>query len=167
MAKRDLAAGEVVDELGGYLVYGEAEAAAETAKAGHLPIGVAVGATLLRRASPRTRCSPTPTSSCPAGRLVDRYRAEQDALFAARLRRRLSGRLTAMARIRFAIVGTGYVADNYMFSARQYPDTVEIVRAFDIVPAHAARFRADLGHPDGRRAARPSSTASPATWCST
>ena len=31
VAKRDLAAGEVVDELGGYLVYGEAEAAAETA----------------------------------------------------------------------------------------------------------------------------------------
>jgi predicted dehydrogenase len=47
-----------------------------------------------------------------------------------------------MARLRFGIVGTGYVADNYMFSARQYPETVEIVRAFDIVPAHAERFRA-------------------------
>ena len=49
-----------------------------------------------------------------------------------------------MARIRFAIVGTGYVADNYMFSLRQYPD-LEVVRAFDIVPAHAARFRATWG----------------------
>ena len=44
VAKRDLKAGEVIDELGGYLVYGEAEAAAETARGGHLPIGVAVGA---------------------------------------------------------------------------------------------------------------------------
>jgi predicted dehydrogenase len=49
-----------------------------------------------------------------------------------------------MARIRFAIVGTGYVADNYMFSLRQYPEA-EVVRAFDIVPAHAARFRATWG----------------------
>ena len=32
VAKRDLKAGEVIDELGGYLVYGEAEAAAETAR---------------------------------------------------------------------------------------------------------------------------------------
>ena len=31
--------------------------------------------------SPRTRCSPTPTWSCPEGRLVDKLRAEQAALF--------------------------------------------------------------------------------------
>ena len=49
VAKRDLKAGEVIDELGGYLVYGEAEAAAETARGGHLPIGVAVGARLQAR----------------------------------------------------------------------------------------------------------------------
>jgi predicted dehydrogenase len=47
-------------------------------------------------------------------------------------------------RIRLAIVGCGYVADNYLFSSRQHPD-VEIVRAFDIVPAHDARFRAAWG----------------------
>ncbi len=49
-------------------------------------------------------------------------------------------------RIRFGIIGCGYVADNYMFAARQYPN-VEIVRAFDIVPAHASRFAAHWGVP--------------------
>jgi predicted homoserine dehydrogenase-like protein len=82
VAKRDLAAGEVVDELGGYLVYGEAEAAAETAKAGHLPIGVAVGTTL-KRAVPKDRVLTYADVELPAGRLVDRYRAEQAALFAS------------------------------------------------------------------------------------
>ena len=74
LAKRDLKAGEVVDEPGGYLVYGEAEAAKETAGGGHLPIGVrsapSSGAT-----SPRTRCS------AAGGRLVDKFRAEQAAFF--------------------------------------------------------------------------------------
>lgn len=49
-------------------------------------------------------------------------------------------------KIRFAIVGCGYVADNYMFAARQYPH-VELVCAFDIVPAHARRFTAQWGIP--------------------
>jgi predicted homoserine dehydrogenase-like protein len=80
VAKRDLAAGEVVDELGGYLVYGEAEAAAETARAGNLPIGVAVGAKLVR-AVPKDRVLTYADVELPAGRLVDRYRAEQAALF--------------------------------------------------------------------------------------
>ena len=81
VAKRDLMPGEVVDALGGYLVYGEAEAAAATAKAGHLPIGVAVGARL-RRAVPKDAVLAYADVELPAGRLVDRYRAEQDALFA-------------------------------------------------------------------------------------
>ena len=49
-----------------------------------------------------------------------------------------------MAKIRFGLVGCGYVADNYMFSLRQYP-AAQVVRAFDIAPAHAARFRACWG----------------------
>jgi predicted homoserine dehydrogenase-like protein len=81
VAKRDLAAGEVVDELGGYLVYGEAEAAADTAKAGHLPIGVAVGAKLTR-AVPKDAVLTYADVELPAGRLVDTLRAEQAALFA-------------------------------------------------------------------------------------
>ena len=148
VAKRDLKAGEVIDELGGYLAYGECEDAAETAKTATCR-SASPSARSSSATSPRTPSSPTTTSSSRAGRLVDRYRAEQDALFAAPAPAPVGLRGPTMARIRFAIVGTGYVADNYMFSARQYPETVEIVRAFDIVPAHAERFRQDLGHPDG------------------
>ena len=54
LAKRDLAAGEEIDELGGYTVYGEAETAEVTARERLLPIGAAVGARL-RRAIRRTR----------------------------------------------------------------------------------------------------------------
>ena len=80
VAKRDLKAGEVVDELGGYLVYGEAEAAAETARGGHLPIGVAVGAKLTRDVA-RDAVLTYADVELPAGRLVDRLRAEQAELF--------------------------------------------------------------------------------------
>ena len=48
IAKRDLKAGETIDVLGGYTVYGEAETAAITARDGLLPIGVAVGCKLRR-----------------------------------------------------------------------------------------------------------------------
>jgi predicted homoserine dehydrogenase-like protein len=80
VAKRDLKAGETVDELGGFLVYGEAEAAADTAKAGHLPMGVAVGARL-RRDVPKDRVLAYADVDLPEGRLVDSLRAEQAALF--------------------------------------------------------------------------------------
>ena len=63
LAKRDLKAGEVIDELGGYLVYGEAEAAEETARAGTCP-SASRSAPSSGATSPRTRCSPTPTWSC-------------------------------------------------------------------------------------------------------
>ena len=43
--------------------------------------------------------------------------------------------------VRFAIIGCGYVADFYMQTIVNYPH-VEVVRAFDIEPAHAARFTA-------------------------
>lgn len=80
VAKRDLKAGEVVDELGGYLVYGEAEAAAETARGGHLPIGVAVGAKLLRDVA-KDAVLTYADVELPKGRLVDKLRAEQATLF--------------------------------------------------------------------------------------
>jgi predicted homoserine dehydrogenase-like protein len=82
VAKRDLKAGEVIDELGGYLAYGECEDAGEAARARHLPIGVAAG-TKLRRDLPRDAVLSYDDVELPDGRLVDRYRAEQDALFAA------------------------------------------------------------------------------------
>jgi predicted homoserine dehydrogenase-like protein len=80
LAKRDLAAGEEIDELGGYTVYGEAETAAATAAGGLLPIGVAVGCRL-RHAVPKDRVLTYADVELPAGRLVDRLRAEQAALF--------------------------------------------------------------------------------------
>ncbi len=80
LAKRDLKAGEVIDELGGYLVYGEAEAAEETARGGHLPIGVAVGAKLGRDIA-KDAVLTYADVELPEGRLVDKLRAEQAALF--------------------------------------------------------------------------------------
>ena len=73
-------AGEVMDELGGYLVYGEAEAAAETARGGHLPIGVAVGARLVRDVA-KDAVLTYADVALPEGRLVDRLRAEQAEIF--------------------------------------------------------------------------------------
>lgn len=58
----------------------------------------------------------------------------------------LNGPAGSPVKIRFAVVGCGYVADNYMFAIGQYPH-VEVVRAFDILPAHAARFTAHWGIP--------------------
>ena len=80
IAKRDLAAGEVIDELGGYLVYGEAESAAVTARDDLLPIGVAVGCRL-RHAVAKDRLLGYGDVEVPAGRRVDALRAEQAALF--------------------------------------------------------------------------------------
>jgi predicted homoserine dehydrogenase-like protein len=48
IAKRDLAAGEVLDGEGGYLVYGALRPAADGLKTGHLPIGLAHGMRLAR-----------------------------------------------------------------------------------------------------------------------
>ena len=80
LAKRDLKAGETIDELGGYTVYGEAETAAATARGGLLPIGVAVGAKL-RRDLAKDAVLTYADVEIPEGRLVDRLRREQDAMF--------------------------------------------------------------------------------------
>jgi predicted homoserine dehydrogenase-like protein len=80
MAKRDLKAGEEIDMLGGYTVYGEAETASVTARDGLLPIGVAVGCKL-KRDIPKDVALSYADVEIPAGRLVDKLRAEQAALF--------------------------------------------------------------------------------------
>ena len=80
LAKRDLKAGEAIDELGGYTVYGEAEAAGITARDNLLPIGVAVGATL-KRDLPKDAVLTYADVELPEGRLVDRLRLEQAAMF--------------------------------------------------------------------------------------
>jgi predicted homoserine dehydrogenase-like protein len=51
VAKRDLAAGEVLDEIGGETTYGMADSTARAAAAGALPIGVVAGARVLRDTS--------------------------------------------------------------------------------------------------------------------
>jgi predicted homoserine dehydrogenase-like protein len=81
LAKRDLKAGEEIDELGGYTVYGEAETAAATASGDLLPIGVAVGAKL-KRDLPKDAVLTYADVEIPEGRLIDELRKEQAALFA-------------------------------------------------------------------------------------
>lgn len=80
LAKRDLKAGEVIDELGGYTAYGEAETAETTARENLLPIGVAVGARL-KRDLPKDAALTYADVELPEGRLVDRLRAEQAEMF--------------------------------------------------------------------------------------
>jgi len=80
-AKRDLKAGEVIDGLGGYMTYGEAETAATTAAGRLLPMGVAEGCVLARDV-PRDATLTLADVTLPEGRLIDRLRAEQAAHFA-------------------------------------------------------------------------------------
>ncbi len=78
VAKTDLAAGTVIDGLGGYHTYGEAENYATSRADGLLPIGLAEGCTLVRDV-PRDAALTYADVSVPEGRLADRLRAEQDA----------------------------------------------------------------------------------------
>ena len=82
IAKADLEAGTVLDGIGGYHAYGTAENADVAAREGLLPMGLSEGARLrrsVRRDEPITRAD----VELPEGRLADRLRAEQDALFGA------------------------------------------------------------------------------------
>jgi predicted homoserine dehydrogenase-like protein len=79
-AKRDLEAGEAIDALGGYLTYGQCERADVTAAAGLLPMGVAEGC-VLKRAIAKDQVLTYADVELPAGRLIDRLRAEQAAMF--------------------------------------------------------------------------------------
>lgn len=81
LAKRDLKAGEMIDELGGYTVYGEAEAAEAAARDGALPIGIAIGARL-RRDVPKDRMLALDDVELAPDSLATRLRSEQDAAFA-------------------------------------------------------------------------------------
>ncbi|MEX2541131.1 MAG: Gfo/Idh/MocA family oxidoreductase [Trueperaceae bacterium] len=79
-AKRDLNAGEVIDGLGGYLTYGQAERADVVERSGLLPIGVAEGCTLTRDV-PKDGVLGYADVELPPGRLVDRLRSEQAERF--------------------------------------------------------------------------------------
>jgi len=75
-AKQDLAAGTVLDGLGGYHYYGQAERADVTASTRLLPVGVAEGCRLLRSVS-KDEVLTYADVEVPAGRLVDQLRLQQ------------------------------------------------------------------------------------------
>jgi predicted homoserine dehydrogenase-like protein len=81
-AKRDLAAGEVLDGIGGYMAYGQCENADVVAAEGLLPMGIATGSTLVRPVA-KDAVLRYEDVELPPGRLVDQLRAEQATHFAA------------------------------------------------------------------------------------
>ena len=79
-AKRALTAGEVLDGIGGFTTYGVLENRDVFEAGEYLPMGLSEGGRLMRdiaRDEPITRSD----VEIPAGRLVDRLRAEQTELF--------------------------------------------------------------------------------------
>jgi predicted homoserine dehydrogenase-like protein len=80
-AKKDLAAGEAIDGLGGYTTYGLAENAETAQHEGLLPIGLAEGARLTRAVS-QDQALTYKDVELPPDRLCDQLRAEQAALAA-------------------------------------------------------------------------------------
>lgn len=78
-AKRDLAAGSVLDGLGGYDYYGVAERADVTAAEQLLPVGVAEGCALVRDVA-KDQVLTYADVELPAGRLVDELRTQQAML---------------------------------------------------------------------------------------
>jgi predicted homoserine dehydrogenase-like protein len=78
-AKTDLPAGTVLDALGGYHYYGQAEKASVTRTERLLPVGVAEGCTLVRDV-PKDTTLTYDDVLLPPGRLVDELRERQAAL---------------------------------------------------------------------------------------
>jgi len=79
-AKRDLKAGQVLDGLGEYDTYGVAESTPVTRAENLLPMGVAVGCTLLRDVA-KDEVLTYADVTLPPGRLIDQLREEQEKLF--------------------------------------------------------------------------------------
>ena len=80
VAKRDLAAGETLDEYGHFMTYGEAVSTGEMRRGRYLPEGLVEGCRL-RRALPRDAVITYDDVELPAGRLADRLYDEQCAHF--------------------------------------------------------------------------------------
>ncbi len=79
-AKRDLSEGDVIDGIGGYMTYGQCDNADAVLAERLLPMGVAEGCRLRRPVAKDTVLSYADVE-LPAGRLVDRLRAEQESRF--------------------------------------------------------------------------------------
>lgn len=78
-AKIDLEAGQTLDGLGGYTIYGQCENADVTRTEKLLPYGVAEGCTL-KRDIKRDQVITYDDVQLPEGRLIDRLRTEQEAM---------------------------------------------------------------------------------------
>ncbi|WOD11712.1 NAD(P)-dependent oxidoreductase [Pseudomonas sp. NyZ704] len=81
LAKKDLQAGEVIEDFGGYEVYGVAENMDAVRRDNLLPVGLALGCTLVRPVAKDTQLT-FDDVSVPPGRLVDALYAEQERLYA-------------------------------------------------------------------------------------
>jgi predicted homoserine dehydrogenase-like protein len=82
VAKRDLSAGEVLDDYGHFMSYGEAVSAAERRERRYLPHGLVQGCRLVRDVA-RDGVVTFDDVVVPPGRLADRLYAEQNAHFGA------------------------------------------------------------------------------------
>jgi predicted homoserine dehydrogenase-like protein len=80
VAKRDLAAGEVLDDYGMYMTYGEAVNADEMCRNRYLPEGLVEGC-VLKRGIAKDSVLTYDDVTLPSSRLGDRLRAEQYRLF--------------------------------------------------------------------------------------
>jgi predicted homoserine dehydrogenase-like protein len=80
VAKRDLAAGEVLDDYGHFMTYGEAVSAEERGKGRYLPEGLVEGCRLVRNIQ-RDAVLTYDDVVLPSGRLADSLYAEQLAHF--------------------------------------------------------------------------------------
>ena len=81
-AKKDLKEGEVLDGIGYYMTYGQAENSDVTIKENLLPIGLAEGCRL-KRAISKDEVITYDDIELPAGRLCDELREEQNRYFAS------------------------------------------------------------------------------------
>lgn len=81
VAKRDLKAGQSLDDYGGYDTYGQAVATAEMQAGAYLPEGVVEGC-VLRRDIAKDSVITFDDVELPAGRVIDKLYAEQCATFA-------------------------------------------------------------------------------------
>lgn len=79
-AKMDLHAGQTLDGMGWYMLYGQCENADATKTQKLLPIGVAEGCILKRNIS-KDEVISYDDVELPKGRLIDKLRSEQEALF--------------------------------------------------------------------------------------
>jgi len=82
LAKKDLARGELVRELGGFEVYGMLENIEDIRAESLIPIGLAMGCSLAREVKKDTPLT-WDDVAVPRGRLIDRLYAEQEQMFNA------------------------------------------------------------------------------------